>query len=281
MRCMTPARRVLLLVWLVAAAPSLHGQQPAPAPAPAVILTPAEMEQFLLKGEIVRKRASGKGVTNTVRATLSDGRMTHDAQFQTVDERRTVFEAGAKSEINFKDTYRFNIGGYRLARMLGLNVPMSVKRRYENKDSAVTWWLDDVFDEGERGKLKDKSMGPDPVRTSKQLSILAVFDELIENVDRNTGNLQWTKSDWTMWMIDHTRAFRLGKNIRRPEKLTRCDRSLLEGMRKLTLDGLTQEMGDVMQKDELEAVIARRDKLVKHFDDRIAARGEASVLFTF
>ena len=40
-----------------------------------------------------------------------------------------MFEAGRASETNFKDTYRYNIGGYRLARLLGMNnVPMSVKR---------------------------------------------------------------------------------------------------------------------------------------------------------
>ena len=38
---------------------------------------------------------------------------------------------------------------------------------------------------------------------------LRIFDELIQNRDRNTGNLLWT-TDWKMWMIDHTRAFRLG-----------------------------------------------------------------------
>ena len=34
-----------------------------------------------------------------------------------------------------------------------------------------------------------------------------------------------------------------------------------------------------MQKDEMAAVLVRRDKLVKHFEDRIATRGESVVLF--
>ena len=77
-----------------------------------------------------RRASAKKGVTDTIRATLSDGRITHDAQIQTVDIERALFTAGKASETNFKDTYRFNIGGYRLARLLGMtNVPMSVKRR--------------------------------------------------------------------------------------------------------------------------------------------------------
>ena len=41
---------------------------------------------------------------------------------------------------------------------------------------------------------------------SLQLQVVRVFDELIQNRDRNQGNILWT-SDWKMWLIDHTRAF--------------------------------------------------------------------------
>jgi len=264
---------------LVGSAALPFAQQAATTSAP-IVLSDKEMEQFLLKADVVARKGSGKGVTDTIRATLSDGRIRHDAQIQTVDIQKTVFEAGRATELNFKDTYRFNIGAYRLARLLGLNnVPMSVKRRYNGKDGAMTWWIDDVqFDES--GRLKEKNiLGPNAERTSKQVHVMRVFDEMIQNRDRNQGNIIWTK-DWTLWMIDHTRAFRLGKELMKPDQLTRCERSLLEAMRKLTLEDLSAAMGDVMFKDELEAVIDRRDKLVKLFDDRIATRGEPAVLFT-
>ena len=63
--------------------------------------------------------------------------------------------------MNFKDTYRYNIAGYRLARLIGLdNVPMSVERTVEGKLAAVTWWVDDVqMDEKER--LKTKTLAPE------------------------------------------------------------------------------------------------------------------------
>ena len=143
----------------------------------------------------------------------------------------------------------------------------------------MTWWIDDVqFDES--GRLKQKNiLGPDPERTSKQMHVMRVFDELIQNRDRNRGNMVWTK-DWTLWMIDHTRAFRTGKELLKPDQLTRCERSLLEAMRGLTLERLEEVMGDIMQEDEIQAVLARRDVMVKHFEDRIATRGEAAVLFS-
>lgn len=268
-----------LLVLAFGGTSVLHGQQTTATPT-AVTLTPAEMEQFLLHAKIVGKKRASKGTTDTTQATLSDGRITHDAQIQIVDIHKMVFEAGKATELNFKDTYRFNIGAYRLATLLGLkNVPMSVKRNVDGKPAAMTWWIDDVqFDEEKRLKQK-QPQGPEPERTSKQMYVLRVFDELIQNRDRNQGNMQWTR-DWTLWMIDHTRAFRLGKDLLKPDQLTRCERSLFEAMKRLTIEDLTKAMGDIMLKDEMSAVLARRDKLVTFFEDRIKTRGEAAVLFT-
>jgi hypothetical protein len=272
-------RRALVVVLLFSgAATGLQSWQQAPAP--AVTPSPEEMEQFLLTARITRKTASKTGITNTIRATLTDGRITHDAQIQTVDIAKAIVSAGPASETNFKDTYRYNIGAYQLARLLRMtNVPMSVKRYVDGNDASVTWWVDDVqFDE--KGRLQHQPvLGPDPERTTKQVYNRLVFDELIQNKDRNLGNMVWT-TDWTLWLIDHTRAFRLDKKLMQPERLVRCERALLEAMRALTFEDMDRAMGDVMTKDEMNAVLSRRDAIVKHFADRIARFGEPSVLFT-
>ena len=277
---METARRAFVAgLWAVGFV-ALLGGQAAPPAAPPAALSLEETEAFLLNAKIVGRKGVSTGVTDTVQATLSDGRITHDASIQTVDVAQTVFQAGKASEVNFKDTYRFNIAAYRLARLLGLqNVPMSVERRFDGKPGAWTWWIDDVqFDE--KGRLKEKNiLGPNPDRTSKQVQVMRVFDELIQNRDRNQGNILWTK-DWTLWMIDHTRAFRLGKELLKPDQLNRCERSLLEGMRALTHERIAQVMGEFMRKDEIQAVLTRRDVIIKHFEDRIATRGEAVVLFS-
>jgi hypothetical protein len=270
--------RVLGAILLVGLAPTLFAQG-APAPAPSSALSPEAMEAFLLKARVSNMRDAGSGVTNSRRATLTDGQLTHDAHIQTVDIAQHVFEAGRNTELNFKDTYRYNIAGYRVAKLIGLTtVPMSVERNVEGKVAAVTWWVDDVqMDEKER--MKTKSQGPDPVRTSKQIQIMRVWDELIQNRDRNQGNILWTH-DWTMWLIDHTRAFRLNTNLLKPEQLSRCDRGFLERLRAVTPESLAQAVGNSLTKQEQEALLARRDKIIKHYDERIARLGEPVVLFT-
>ena len=240
------------------------------------------MEDFLLRAPIVATKRTLKGVTGARQVTLSDGRLTHDAQVQDVDIAKVFFDVGPKnSEINFKDTYRYNIAAYRLSLLLGLdNVPMSVLRTVDRKPAAVTWWLDDVaMEEGDRQKMKPVPVGPNPARTAGYIHILRVFDALIQNRDRNAGNFLWT-TDWKMWLIDHTRAFRTGDDLLKPELLQRCERTLCERMRTLTAAGLAEAMGTTLTKQEIDALLARRDDIIKLFDDKIAKSSEAAVLYT-
>ena len=280
---MTSARRAAVLVFLIIAwgiVPPLAAQDSAArAPTTLPVLTPQEMEDFLLNARIGATKGVNKGVTDARRVSLSDGRITHDAQVQDVDIFKPIFQLGKSSEVNFTDSYRYNIAAYRLAQLLGLdNVPMSVLRQVDGKPAAVTWWVDDVaMEEGQR--QKKKLAGPNPERTAMNIYILRVFDELIQNRDRNAGNLLWTK-DWTMWMIDHTRAFRLGRELQNPKLLDRCEASLLGRMRGLTAAAVADAMGDILKQAEIDALMARRDLIVKQFDDRIAQRGEGAVLYT-
>lgn len=273
-----PQRTAAVTVLVMACAlPARAGQTP-PAAAP-VVLTPAQMEEFLLHAKIIRMRPAGDGITNSRRATLSDGTLTHDAHVQAIDQSRVLFEAGKYSEVNFKDTYRYNIAAYRLARLLELdNVPMSVERSVDGRPAAVTWWIDDVMmDEGDRRKKKARD--PNTARGTGYVYRYRVFDELIQNRDRNLGNLLYT-ADWKMWMIDHTRGFRQGRNLLNPGQLVRIERSLFEKLKTLTPESVAAAVGRSLIKEEIAAVIVRRDAIVKLFEGEMAKRSEAAVLYT-
>jgi hypothetical protein len=47
----------------------------------------------------------------------------------------------------------------------------------------------------------------------------------------------------------------------------------------MTAESLSQAVGGSLTKQEQEALMARRDLIVKHYDDRIARLGEPVVLF--
>jgi hypothetical protein len=266
---------LLTTVWSVRPAASQQAATPAP-----LTLTDEQMEAFLLNARIIETRGAGRGINNTQRVTLTDGRFTHDAQVQAVDVSLSVFKPPTgPPEMNFRDSYRYNIAAYRVARLLELdNVPMSVERVVSGKRAAVTWWVDDVaMVEGER--LKKQIDAPDRERTAMQIHVMRVFDELIANRDRNIGNMLWT-STWKMWMIDHTRSFRLGNELLKPALLERVERSLYRNMRALTGDSIAKAAGNSLTTFEVRAVMSRRDAIVRHFEARIKQRGEASVLYT-
>jgi len=87
-------------------------------------------------------------------------------------------------------------------------------------------------------------------------------------------------ANWKIWRIDFTRAFRLSKELKDPNKnLLHCDRQLLEKLKMLDANVLTEKTKNYLTKDEVKAVMARRDKIVAYFQKLIAEKGENEVLY--
>ena len=79
---------MLAVILLVVRYP-LFGQEQGSSP---LNLTDQEKEQFLLNAEVVKCTTNPVGFTKPLICTLSDGRLTHDAGFQTVNIRKPQFQ---------------------------------------------------------------------------------------------------------------------------------------------------------------------------------------------
>ena len=280
---MTRIGGVLVALLLVSAGPVVPAYAQAVAAAPAPQLTVEQMKDFLKTAKVIRSRQTAKGVTAPKRVTLSNGTLTHDAAFQSVDERQTVanLSGGGRSattEMNFVDSYRYNLAAYALAVELGLDhmMPVHVERRWAGEIGAMSWWVDTLMDESDR--LKKKIQPPNPTDWNHQMYRMRVFTALVRDTDRNLTNVLITP-EWKVVMIDFSRGFRLQPQLMHEKDLAKMDRALLPRLEALTKDGVKKAVGDWLTMPELEAMLRRRDMLVAHFKKLIADLGEEKVLY--
>jgi hypothetical protein len=241
-------------------------------------LTSMDREQFLRTAKVVKQKTLNMGITASSKATLRTADMEHAAHVQTIDETKTRFDGARYTEMNFRDSYKFNIAAYELAKMLDLDmVPTSVERKVNGQAAAMTWWVDNAA-MTEKDRREKKLQPPNPTNWNQQMDVVKVFDELIFNTDRNLGNLVIT-SDWQINMIDHTRAFRILKECRDLKSLHRVERNLLARMRTLNESTLQEQLGRYLTRPEIRGLLARRDQIVRQFDNWIAAGNEESVTY--
>ncbi len=282
--CTTRAGMAAALA-LIVLPPVLAQTAPAPAQSASAYkqnvnasqATREQMERFLLNARIVGVRPAGKGVTNTTRLTLTDGSWIHDAHLQDIDVYKAEYRTKEGIEKNFRDSYKFNIAAYRLDKIMELGiVPVCVPRQVNGKPVALDWWVDNVqFDEEGR---RDKNIEPpDPELWTRQLNTVRDFDQLIYNEDRNQGNLL-IDTGWKLWAIDHSRSFRPTAAIRDPKVLRRISGKMLAAMRALNVQVLRDNLLPYITEDDIQALIARRNLLVKFFENEITSKGEDAVL---
>jgi hypothetical protein len=241
-------------------------------------LSKEQIKQFLLTAKVVGSKPSSKGITHPARLTLSDGTITHDASFQVVDEHKAIKELGVGSEINFVDSYKYNIAAYQLAELIGMDdlLPVYVERKWQGHTGSLSWWLPVKMDEAER--YKQKIAAPDVDAWNNQMYKIRVFDQLVADTDANLTNVL-IGENWEIWRVDFSRAFRLNKDLKNPKDLVRCDRQLLEKLKALDGDVFKEKAKQYLTKDEASAVMARRDKIVAQFQKMIAEKGEKEVLY--
>jgi hypothetical protein len=241
-------------------------------------LTKEQIKQFLLTANVVHSQQAKKGITHTSRLTLSDGTITHDASFQPIDEHKEEVKLASGTELNFVDSYKYNIAAYALAELLGMDdmLPVYVERKWGGNVGSLSWWLPVKMDEEER--MAKKIAAPDTDKWNKQMYRIRVFDELVYDTDPNLTNVL-IGEDWTVWRIDFSRAFRTNKDLRGPKNLVKCDRQLFEKLKALDANELAGNTKRYLSKDEVKAVMARRDKIVAQFQKMISEKGESEVLY--
>ena len=242
-------------------------------------ITDDQKKEFLLNAKVIASKQTSKGITHPYRLTLTDGTLTHDASFQPVDEHKfqMTFDDG-HTELNFVDSYHYNIAASELARMLGMGdmIPPYVERKWSGMTGSLSWWVPWKWDEAMRHQ--QGLHPPDLDAWAHQMYKVRVFDQLVYDTDPNLTNVLITE-DWKIWRIDFTRAFRQQTSLLDPKDLVMCDRQLLQKLKDLKFDEVFERTKPHLKKGEVKALLARRDKIVDIFQKLVAERGQGAVLY--
>ena len=169
------------------------------------------------------------------------------------------------------ESYRSEIAAYELDRLLELNmVPPTVEKRVNRTMMSAQMFVERCVWLKE---LKGQQP-PDVEAWNRQVHRQRAFDNLIANIDRNAGNLLvYRTPDWHLVLVDHSRCFTTTKKL--PFAMTKIDRPLYERLKALDKPTLEARLGRLV--NGVDAILARRDMIVRHFEQLAALKGEALV----
>lgn len=242
-------------------------------------LSDTEIERVLGEGRVVHVKELSTGVTRPKRVWVELGGTTASAGFKSVDIQKPGLSrmAGGKMEMNFSDRYEYERAAFLLDRRLGMNmVPVAVIRNVRNEQGALTAWVDGTITEKDR---KDEGIDLPKGQYETQVAVMRLFDALILNVDRNAGNVLYRTSDWRVFLIDHSRAFRQEKKLPElfEEQAILVTREIYDNLQSLTSQELENLLDGTVTRSQIKSLIARRDKIVKRIEKERQKRGDEAV----
>jgi hypothetical protein len=170
------------------------------------------------------------------------------------------------------ESYKNEIAAYEFDKLLGLDmVPPYVERRINGDLGAAVMWLE--------GVTSFKELGGPPaappqmaMRWAVQIMKAKMYDNMIANTDPNLGN--WLKDDqWNLMLIDHSRCFTTTKNLSHKLITSRHFSDEDAGPRRAGALGRTVHGC----KNEIKAMIRRRDRMKEEIAKLVAKSGEAAV----
>jgi hypothetical protein len=235
-----------------------------------------EVLLFLRTARVVSSESIPWGVTHPNRLLLEKGGIEGRAIYRDVAIEKMFVRLAGSLHRFFRDHYVNEVAAYSLSRLLELHaVPPAVKRRVRRGDGSLQLWLEGSVTELEWRK---QSRAPlEQARHNVQLWSMRVFDNLVNNTDRNLRNYV-TDTSGKVWYIDHTRCFSRVKDLPNPDHIGQVARGLWRRLQALPEETIKHALKPYLGKPEVSALLERRRKLVALIRERITQQGEDAVL---
>jgi len=241
-----------------------------------------EIEEHLRNSKLRSMSKIPVGVSRPKKVLLAADSHEFNAAFKDIDEvkknvRDPTAVGNAKLYLQWRDSYIYDVAAYHVDRLLGLNrTPPTVIRTIKGNKGSLQIWIEGSITEAER---RTQSIAPPEIaRFNQQKSTLQLFDNLVANRDSNLGNTL-IDGNWRLWFIDCSRCFEKYEDLLYPEMITHCDREVWRALRQLDRESAGKVLSPFLTPAEIDAIFARRDKLVDLIQARIDEWGAELVLF--
>ena len=241
---------------------------------PLPFKTDAEIMEFMLTARVADETTIGTGINRPQKVTLEKDGVRANAIFREADRTERNAHVGGEFYRVFRDSYLFEPAAYQLALRLGItNIPPAVRRRIGGRDGSLQIWIEDLLNEEDKETFKPPSVAA----WVRQLRDMILFDNLICNVDRNSGNIL-VGSNHTLVMVDHTRGFQEKTAVMDPKRLNLVNRETWEKFQNLTEQEIRDAVRPYLTPQEMSALVRRHQAILEHIEALIEERGEDAVV---
>ena len=126
-------------------------------------------------------------------------------------------------------------------------------------------WVGDIISELDRQKQELEAKGWCPL--PEQWWLMYVFDGLVYNTDRTLQNIVYDAESWMLYLIDHSRAFRLESDLPRDldKAQARLSEDFAQALRALDSEALHRELGPWLTREQVRAILQRRDTILSRW----------------
>ncbi|MGM0465597.1 MAG: hypothetical protein ACQERH_04110 [Acidobacteriota bacterium] len=239
-----------------------------------------EWEDFLKNAEIMRFEDIGEGVTKPYRLYLKKG----DVKNSGCWKNPSGIQKGAL------EGWQYEIAAYEMDKILDIHmVPPTVEREFNGKKGSLQLWITSEMSDLDRMEKGIDIPKSHVLSWNQRKYLMRAFDCLIANEDRTQQNIRYAE-DWRMILIDHSRSFRskrkytrnllYGKDGIKEKKMIRMlPREFIQKLKSLDFDVIKKAVGSYLTDKEIQAVLKRRNLLLKEIEEMIKAVGEDKFLY--
>lgn len=227
----------------------------------------AEIEAYLRTAPIVRTERTDRGVTQPVRAFFNPGGPISSMTWKALPPGR--------ARGGYFESYKSEIAAYEIDKLLELNmVPPRVERELDGTVGVAVMWVEGAKSFAQLGGVP-KPPAAKLEQWNRELVRAKMFHNLVGDIDPNLGN--WlVDADWRVILIDQSRALTSTRTL--VHKMQRIDQPLWERMRALSEDGLMRDLSRWLDREQIRALLSRRDRMQKEIDRLVRDKG-AAVIF--